>query len=56
MPSKASATAAGESATLPQNRLSANSASRAAAIARYAIVRRFVMCIAAPFMTASSKM
>ncbi len=36
---------AGESATLPQNRLSANSASRAAAMARYAIVRRFRVCM-----------
>ena len=55
-PSKASATAAGESATLPQNRLSASSASSAPAIARYAIVRRFVVCIATPFIAAASKM
>ena len=44
-PSRAAAMSAGESAMLPQNRLSANSASRAAAMARYAIVMRLEVCM-----------
>ena len=44
-PSRAAAMSAGESATLPQNRLSANSASRAAAMARYTIVMRLEVCM-----------
>ena len=44
-PNSAAATLDGESATLPQNRFRASSTSSAAAMARYAIVRRLRLCI-----------